>query len=121
MPLTLLTLERETFLPLHTAAEQGDEDAARQIEALWADYADGEIECFLCGGVVMVRPIRAVIVPDYNNDSLLAMPLCEPCFDLPKAQRWGRTLRLLKKMWSARSGKNIHFQFNTHVKGRWRR
>ena len=37
MSLVLLNLDRDTFLPLHRAAEKGDEDAARQIEAMWAD------------------------------------------------------------------------------------
>ena len=69
--------------------------------------------------VIVERPIRSFICPDHDGAQLLALPLDEACWELPKAVRWNRCLRLLRKMWSVRFGKNIRFQFNTSVKERW--
>ena len=138
MPLVLLNVDRETFLPLHERAETGDLEAAAAIENLWIDHRDDIIdcECFLCASPLSEWPPRSLIVPDYQpantkakgspgKAQLIVMPLCTNCFELPKMRRWGRALKLLRAMWSVRASATrgrrtqVHFDMNpARLRGR---
>jgi hypothetical protein len=119
--LVLLSLDRVEFLATTSAAESGDEDACEIIRHMWDDHlAAGEINCFLCDSPVEL-PIFALICPEYmDNSKLLACPLCLACRGLPSQRRYGRALKILKKMAAARTGRPVHFVFNRNVKGVWR-
>jgi hypothetical protein len=56
-----------------------------------------------------------MILPDYTtNKTMIAAPLCDDCWALPKMVRLSRCFTLLKKMYKARTGKNIAFHFVGH-------
>src|SRR4051794_26497993 len=110
--LVLLSLNRLEFNLLHKRACKGDESAVHAIESIWQAYNDSELECFLCGNVVLQRPIFTQVLPEHNDHSkLIAAPLCAGCRDLPSLVRLNRCILLLKKMYGARSGKQVHFTF----------
>jgi hypothetical protein len=57
------------------------------------------------------RPIFTMILPERKDRAkAIAAPLCLRCRALSPMQRLGRSMRLLKKMWS-RDGKQTHFTF----------
>ena len=111
--LLILNLNRQWFLAQSKAAEAGDQEALVSIQNLWADYQHLEIECFLCAELVQQRPPFMLTLPDYGSTTrLLGLPLCSRCQSRPSQERFARALRLLKKMWSKRYGKNVTFQYN---------
>lgn len=110
--LVLLSFDRAQFEVLHRAAGKGDEDAQREMEHLWDDYAGRELECFLCGAVTENPPF-SMTMPERNADSKVNIaPLCNACHELPRMVRLNRTLKLLHKMWG-RGGKRVQFSFGT--------
>jgi hypothetical protein len=50
-------------------------------------------------------------LPDNNSTDLIAAPLCLKCRELPQMMRMGRSLKVLKRMWST-NGKTVMFHFN---------
>lgn len=113
MELILLSIAAEEFISLHNKAGKGDQQAIQYIERLCDKWIDREISCFLCDGLVTERPICTQVLPEFGTDkTLIGAPLCETCRDLPQQVRWSRSLRVVKKMFSARTGKNVTFQFN---------
>jgi len=38
------------------------------------------------------------------------VPLCNQCRELPKMIRWSRTMKVLRKMHQAKTGKNVQFK-----------
>ena len=112
--LVLLDLDRNWFLCANKAAEAGNQDALDDIKSIWSPYEGVEISCFLCDAVCSEQfPPFAQIVPVYNSPTrLLAIPCCTSCARLPSQVRMGRLLRLLKRMWSERYGKNVTFHTN---------
>jgi hypothetical protein len=124
MELILLTLDRDEFLALHKRAAAGDRQAIEAIADLWEGT---ETVCFLCDEPARPagssEPVFTHVLPDVDNGrggvaQLLAVPLCPGCRDLPPTVRWSRSLRVLKRMWSARLSaergrkKTVTFQFN---------
>jgi hypothetical protein len=113
--LVLLNLNRIEYTRLYQrATQQHDPDAAEALRHLW-DEVDKELECFVCSALVE-RPIWSQILPDINDDQLIAAPLCGKCRELPGNLRQSRSLRVLKRMLSARTGKNVTFNFNLHYR-----
>jgi hypothetical protein len=87
--LVLLSLGRTEFMALHKAAAAGDPDAIDALGTLWSDHQDKEIECFTCGNTIEERPLFAMILPEYNDNSrLIAAPLCTTCKNRPPTLRW---------------------------------
>jgi hypothetical protein len=108
--LVILSLNRAEFDATHKQALAGDEQALQAIASVWDDYADRDLECFICGGIVE-RPVFTMALPERKDHTkAIAVALCLRCRALPPMQRLGRALRLLKKMWS-RNGKQMHFTF----------
>jgi hypothetical protein len=110
--LVLLSFDRAQFEALHRAAGKGNEDALREMEHLWDDYAGQELECFLCGAVTENPPF-SMTMPERNADTRVTIaPLCTACHHLPRMVRLNRTMKLLQRMWSRR-GKRVQFNFGT--------
>jgi hypothetical protein len=108
----LLSVDAAQFIAVHKAAATGDQEAIQAIEALWDAYKGQEIPCFFCDEIVQ-RPVFTHVLPEYGtNQTLIGAPLCEKCRSLPQGVRWSRGLKILQRMFSARSGKNIRFHFN---------
>jgi len=63
---------------------------------------------------VTAHPPFMLTLPDYGSTTrLLGLPLCTRCQNLPSLVRFGRTLRLLKKMWAVKYKKKcVAFTFN---------
>jgi hypothetical protein len=113
MELVLLSLNRKEFLDLAKRSEAGEATAIDAIGRLWDDHRHKAIACFLCDEAVDTTvPIFSMILPEHNDNQLIAAPLCTRCRDLPPMLRWSRSLRVLQKVHSARTGKNIRFHFN---------
>lgn len=111
--LIILDLSRAWFLSATKAAKAGDGAALKDIQDLWSDYNHLELECFLCAELVEQRPPFMQTVADYASTTrLLGLPMCSRCQNLPSQMRLARVMRLLKKMWGKRYGKNVTFAFN---------
>ena len=107
--LVLLSFSRAEFRALHKAATAGDEQAVQQIDSIWEEYKDREIECFICGRECEHPPF-ALMLPEPNSGAqVIAAPLCPACRDLDPMRRWGRALKLLGKMHQAKTGRQCHF------------
>jgi hypothetical protein len=106
--LILLSFSRAEFVSLHRAALKGDEEAVQAIETMWDDYRDRPVECLLCATECR-HPWFTMMLPDHVHAKLVAAPLCPTCRDLPTMVRWHRCLKLIGKMHSARTGKQVHF------------
>lgn len=111
--LILLSLSRPDFIKLHNAHLSGDKQATDTLKNMWADYEHrDDLVCFICDRPAN-RPIVCQILPENRvYEKLIAAPLCQRCFDLPNAVRLSRALKVLKKMYSAQTGKNITFSVN---------
>ena len=110
--LLLLSFSRSEFRRLHRLAMKGDEDAIQQIESVWDEHRDREIEieCFLCQAVIIEPRPFCMVLPDPSADhELIGAPLCSICRDLPTLVRWHRCLKLVSKMGKARSGRQLHY------------
>jgi len=84
-------------------------DAIKNAE-LWADDMGKEIACFLCDSQTETPPFT-MILPDVKSyHSMMAVPLCRDCGELPRMVRLNRCIKLLRKMWS-KNGKQVHFVF----------
>jgi hypothetical protein len=115
--LIVLNIDRAEFTALHRAASQGDRDAIHAIAGWWKEYEDKELACFICDGPVTQRPIPSQVLPENGDSSkLIAAPLCKICFELPPMLRLSRALKVLKRMYSAKNGKNVTFGINHHNK-----
>ena len=93
------------------------EAATREWCAAWREQCPGVAEtvCFLCDRPVEMPP-RSLILPDYVEPrNRLMAPLCEPCCALPTMTKYGRATRLLRKMYKARTGKNLNLIFNAQL------
>ena len=108
--LTLLTMQRADILALHRRALRGDQDALAAFPALWTDYPD--LVCFICDSPVERPPYTQILPELATRETVLCAPLCTACRSLPELQRLGRSLKILKKMYSQRSGKTVTFTFN---------
>jgi hypothetical protein len=107
--LMLLQLDKAEFDQLGKLAAIGDEAALSALETLRRGNPDGA--CFLCNDVVGENAFQQLL-PEYDDRTkLLVAPLCANCGGLPNMQRWGRCLKMLKLMWSVRSGKYVTFSF----------
>jgi hypothetical protein len=105
--LILLSLDRRHLDALYLRARKGDQDASDQIDAIWDAHRDKEIACFLCNAVV-AWPVFSLILPELSdNTKVIAVPLCGLCRELRPGQRLHRSLKMLKRMHSARTGKNV--------------
>ena len=109
--LVLLNLDRREFESLHKRANGGDEAAAQELESLWDDYRDRALACFTCDSVVEWLVFNMVLPEQGDYGKLIAAPLCNTCRALPRMKRLNRAIKVLKKMYSAKSGKNITFHF----------
>jgi hypothetical protein len=117
--LVVLSLDRVEFLALHRTAAQGNRAAIEAIASIWAPYRETELACFLCDRAAPNDPVtglpRALMLPENQvYEKLIAAPLCQDCFDLPLMLRLSRCLKVLKKMYSKKTGKNITFSINHH-------
>jgi hypothetical protein len=111
--LIVLSLDRDSFLKLHQRAKKGDQAALASIAQLWDEYRGRSVACFICDETVEERPIGTIALPEFNdNQKLIGAPLCAKCNALPPLVKSSRSLRVLQRMFSARAGKNIHFQFS---------
>jgi hypothetical protein len=111
--LVILSLNRTEFNETHKRAAAGDEQALRELEQLWNNYADRALACFLCDNEVE-RPVFTLMLPERRDRTkAIAVPLCLACRALPSMQRLGRAIKLLKKMW----GKGTHFTFKPRRRG----
>jgi len=108
MALVLLSLLRAPFTAAHKKAQQGDDEAARQLNELWAGYDAVDLECFLCGNTTPKRPHTQVLPERDCYEKIIAVPLCAACCALPGQLKLHRALRILKAMWS-KPGKQVHF------------
>jgi hypothetical protein len=115
--LLLLNLQRDWFLSLHKRALRGDQEAIALIAALWNEY-DQELPCLISDQPVdRSTPICTQVLPEFSDgkgddNKLIGAPLCMVCRELPQAVRWSRSLKILHRMFSAKTGKNIRFHFN---------
>jgi hypothetical protein len=112
--LDLKSITRTEFNSLDARRLAGDENAANWFRELW-DGTDPPA-CFICDRAiegehaVNGRPCL-IVLPEITNDDLILAPLCRGCRDLPTMVRMSRSLKLLRKMHKARTGRNIGFCF----------
>jgi hypothetical protein len=102
-------MKRSDALALHRRALNHDPTAMQEFIDLWDGR--GELLCFICDRLVAPPPFTAIL-PEYGTtENVLCVPLCMTCRALPEMMRIGRSLRILKRMYSLRSKKNITFRF----------
>jgi hypothetical protein len=114
--LTLLSMRRADALALHRRALNRDLTAMAEFVALWDGR--GDLVCFICDHTVEPPPFTQIL-PEFRSDATVMLaPLCLACRSLSELQRVGRSLKILKKMYSRRSSlrsgrqKNVTFAFN---------
>jgi hypothetical protein len=61
----LLTLDRRSFHALWLRAGKGDEEASAELAALWNEYSDRSLVCFLCDGDIIGHPFT-MMFPEYK-------------------------------------------------------
>ena len=96
--LHLLSLSRADVPAAHPGALFGDAITAASFNDIWAEYADESLACFLCDGEAASPPVTMILPERTDRTRVMAVPLCPACAALPQMQRFGRALKLLKKM-----------------------
>jgi hypothetical protein len=90
-----------------------DAATAEWCQAWRTEFLDtAETLCFLCDDVVSAPP-RLLILPDHvEPQNRLLVPLCPPCCALPTQVKYARTLKIIRAMYKAMTGKRLHLTFN---------
>ena len=113
--LVLLSFDRAEIAALHKQSVNGEPEAVRFFQNLWADYRDQSLDCFLCDREIPEAefpPICCIVGDIADPTKAIGCPLCERCRDLPQMVRWNRCMKMLRQMHRAKTGKDFHYVFS---------
>jgi hypothetical protein len=92
--MNLVEMSRDEADALLRADHAGDQEAKR----FWTSLFDDGAECFLCGKASADRKVSLIADPAAAA-RVIVVPYCVACFTLPAMYRYGREMKLLKKIW----------------------
>jgi len=102
LPLTLLSVPRETGRAWARALAEKRTPGENLAATLWAEHLGDVMNCFLCDAAIPTPPAPFTqLLPDKVPDQVVAAPLCPKCAALPPMLRSHRCMLLWRKMMAA--------------------
>lgn len=95
----ILELDAREAAQYMRAAAYGDVDAQAELRHLF-DEIDGPFFCFLCNAIFddPLRPAVMIVNDPKDDTKNLALGLCHDCNELPTLYRFGKLLKIFRKM-----------------------